>query len=120
MKNLQKKIQATESAYDVCTEDLFTQVTQNLIKIQREQSKRFDLARRRGRYLLENPIIFKTMASQSQNSDQTIKLEEMEKKASNAESQVSFHFLLGKELSEPSRPNTDPLRPTLSKHNGSQ
>ena len=32
VKNLQKKIQATESAYDVCTEDLFTQVTQNLIK----------------------------------------------------------------------------------------
>ena len=61
MKNLQKKIQATESAYDVCTEDLFTQVTQNLIKIQREQSKRFDLARRRGRYLLENPIIFITL-----------------------------------------------------------
>jgi len=43
VKNLQKKIQATESAYDVCTEDLFTQ---------------------------------------------TIKLEEMEKKAGSAESQV--------------------------------
>jgi len=43
VKNLQKKIQATESAYDVCTEDLFTQ---------------------------------------------TIKLEEMEKKAGNAEAQV--------------------------------
>ena len=56
MKNLQKKIQATESAYDVCTEDLFTQVTQNLIKIQREQSNSFNLA--------QNPIIFKTMASQ--------------------------------------------------------
>ena len=27
MKNLQKKIQSTESAYDVCTEDLFNQVT---------------------------------------------------------------------------------------------
>jgi len=43
VKNLQKKIQATESAYDVCTEDLF---------------------------------------------NQTIKLEEMEKKAGNAEAQV--------------------------------
>jgi len=43
VKNLQKKIQTTESAYDVCTEDLF---------------------------------------------NQTIKLEEMEKKASNAEAQV--------------------------------
>ena len=29
MKNLQKKIQSTESAYDVCTEDLFNQVTSN-------------------------------------------------------------------------------------------
>ena len=26
VKNLQKKIQSTESAYDVCTEDLFNQV----------------------------------------------------------------------------------------------
>ena len=48
MKNLQKKIQATESAYDVCTEDLF---------------------------------------------NQTIKLEEMEKKASNAEGQVDLQLL---------------------------
>ena len=59
MKNLQKKIQATESAYDVCTEDLFTQVTQNLIEIQREQSKCINLARRRRRYLLQNPVIHK-------------------------------------------------------------
>ena len=43
VKNLQKKIQQTESAFDVCTEDLF---------------------------------------------NQTIKLEEMEKKAGNAEGQV--------------------------------
>ena len=28
VKNVQKKIQNTESAYDVCTEDLFNQVTQ--------------------------------------------------------------------------------------------
>ena len=26
VKNLQKKIQSTESAYDVCTEDMFNQV----------------------------------------------------------------------------------------------
>ena len=44
VKNLQKKIQQTESAFDVCTEDLF---------------------------------------------NQTIKLEEMEKKAGNAEGDVS-------------------------------
>merc|ERR1719350_2429808 len=43
VRNIQKKIQSTESAYDVCTEDLF---------------------------------------------NQTIKLEEMEKKASSAEAQV--------------------------------
>ena len=32
VKNLQKKIQTTESAYDVCTEDLFNQVIVILMK----------------------------------------------------------------------------------------
>ena len=32
VKNLQKKIQSTESAYDVCTEDLFNQVYSLKIK----------------------------------------------------------------------------------------
>ena len=33
MRSLQKKIQTTESAYDVCTEDLFNQVILILIMI---------------------------------------------------------------------------------------